>query len=92
MLQNLYRFQEFLKNKLFDNSKKKLGFIHKISNFPVQAVRTFFKYPSRCREEDLQQKQPSTGQKQAFPDVLQNKCSQNFRNIHRKTPVLAASF
>ena len=28
------------------------------------------------------------GEKQRFADVLQNRCYQKFRNIHRKTPVL----
>ena len=31
-------------------------------------------------------------QKQLFTDVLQNRCSQKFRNIHRKTPVLESLF
>ena len=30
----------------------------------------------------------TTLQKQPFADVFQNKCSYEFRNIHRKTPAL----
>ena len=30
--------------------------------------------------------------KQPFPDVIQNRCSEKFRNIHRKTPVLETLF
>ena len=31
-------------------------------------------------------------QKQAFADILQNKCSEKIRKFHRKTPVLGAFF
>ena len=31
-------------------------------------------------------------QKKPFPDVLQNRCSERFCNIHRKTPVLGSLF
>ena len=36
----------------------------------------------------------STPQKQPFADVLQNRCPEKFRNIHRKakTPVLESLF
>ena len=30
--------------------------------------------------------------KQPFVHVFQNRCSENFRNIHRKTPVLESRF
>ena len=30
--------------------------------------------------------------KQSFADSLQNRCSEKFRNIHRKTPVLESLF
>ena len=68
MLQNPYHFQEFLKNKLFDNSKKLLGLNHKAVIFLFKQLE----HPPR--EEDLQQKQPCADQKQPFADVLQNGC------------------
>ena len=33
-----------------------------------------------------------SNEKQPLIDVLQNRCSKNFRNIHRKTPVLESHF
>ena len=49
MLKNPYHFQEFLKNKLFDNSKKLLGLNHKAVIFLFKQLEHFLLSPERRR-------------------------------------------